>query len=99
MALVHVAADDPHLLLVDDVARGVPALPILSGVERRIEKSVGFVQPPLQSIGRTPHLIGANARKLLLVAGIPTANKPHTTVKRQRSGSIARGKRRFRGHL
>src|SRR5438128_8555214 len=92
MALVYVPADDPHLVLVDGIAGSVPAFPVLSGVERRIEEGVCFVEPPILAIGRTPHFIVANPRKVLLIAGIPAADKPHAAVERQRPRSVARGK-------
>src|SRR5437763_15072994 len=99
MALVDVAADDPHLVLIDDVAGGVPALPILSGAKRRIAEGIGFVEPPLLAISRTPHFVVANPRKVLLIAGVPAADEPHTAAEGQRPGAVARGTRRLPHHL
>src|SRR5262249_45203677 len=83
MPLVHGPADSPLLIVEDGIAGGVPPLPLLGRVERRIEEGVGFVAPPLPAVGRAPHLICANARKQFLLSRIPAADEPHATVKGQ----------------
>ena len=97
--LVDVAADDPHLVLVDDVAGRVPALPVPRRVEGAVEEGVRLVERPRRAVGRAPDLVVADAREVLLVARVPAAEQPHPAVKDQRPGPVARGERGAVVHL
>src|SRR5687768_14679587 len=52
--LVHVAADDPQLVVVDRVAGRVAPFPVLRGIERAIEECVGFHQRPVRAVNAAP---------------------------------------------
>src|SRR5207247_1996455 len=51
MPLGHVAADDPHFVLVYDIAGRVPSFPILGRVEGLVEETVWLNQLPIFAVG------------------------------------------------
>src|SRR4051794_19952517 len=99
MTLVHVAADDPHLVLVDDIAGRVPTFPVEVRLERLVLETIWLLERPRRPVLGAPDLVVADAREELLVARIPAADQPHAARIRQRSGAVPRSKGSLGGDL
>src|SRR5262249_22933116 len=92
VALVHIAADDPQLVLEDDIASGVPPLPVARTIEALIKERIGLLQCPAGPVLGTPDLVVADAWEMLLVGRVPATEEPHLAAKHQSACAIARGK-------
>src|SRR4051812_9650100 len=92
VTLVHVAADDPQLVLEDDIAGGMSPLPVAATREGLIKERVGLLQRPAGPVPGTPDLVVADTREVFLVGRVPAAKKPHFAAKYQGARAIARGK-------